>query len=246
MAVARAGDAHLFAGESTLALPVREPRAEDAELPEFHQPEESAPLKTEVLRPGPAGRRLTHDLATGRVELQYDWEVGGVVRLPNGLEVSDRNFTTFSIVEGDPLSARVRSETSGALGRGDWRTRCESVLEMTCDAESFHVQCTVRAWEGEKPAFEKTWKRSFPRDLVYAGPDDHRGRPAGERRDLLGRHRAREVIALAERTAALGEEAELLARLDALGKRDEAERACKADDRRPPSWRSAGRPAGRG
>jgi uncharacterized protein len=156
----------VFGGESTLALPVREPRAEDAELPEFDQPEESEPLKTEVLRPGPAGRRLTHDLATGRVELEYDWEVGGVVRLPNGLEVSDRNFTSFSIVEGDPLSARVRSKTSGALGRGDWRTRCESVLEMTCDAESFHVRCTVRAWEGEKPAFEKTWKRSFPRDLV--------------------------------------------------------------------------------
>ena len=120
----------------------------------------------EVLRPAPAGRTVTEDLSTGRVELAYDWEVGGLVRLPNGLEVSDRNQTFFSIVEGDPLSARVRCETAGTLGRGEWRTRCESVSEVTCDAESFHVQCTVRAWEGEKPAFEKTWKRSFPRDLV--------------------------------------------------------------------------------
>jgi len=156
----------LFAGESTLTLPVREPRSEDAALPDFGEPEESEPLKVEVLRPAPAGRTVTEDLSTGRVELAYDWEVGGLVRLPNGLEVSDRNQTFFSIVEGDPLSARVRCETAGALGRGEWRTRCESVSEVTCDAESFHVQCTVRAWEGEKPAFEKTWKRSFPRDLV--------------------------------------------------------------------------------
>jgi hypothetical protein len=156
----------LIAGESSLTLPVREPRPEDAALPGFGEPEESEPIKTELLRPGPAGRTLTHDLSTGRVDLAYDWQVGGLVRLPNGLEVEDRNLTVFSIVEGDPLSARVRCETAGAIGRGEWRTRCESVSEMTCDAQSFHVQCTVRAWEGEKPAFERTWKRTFPRDLV--------------------------------------------------------------------------------
>ena len=88
-----------------------------------------------MLRPGPAGRTITHDLSTGRVELSYDWQVGGLIRLPNGLEIEDRNLTVFSIVEGDPLSARVRSETAGAIGRGEWRTRCETVSEMTCDAD---------------------------------------------------------------------------------------------------------------
>ena len=156
----------LFAGESFLSLPVREPRPEDATLPDFGEPEESEPMRKEVLRPGPAGRTLTHDLSTGRVELAYDWQVGGLIRLPNGLEVEDRNLTVFSIVEGEPLSARVRCETAGSIGRGEWRARCETVSEMTCDAESFHVQSTVRAWEGDKPAFERTFKRTFPRDLV--------------------------------------------------------------------------------
>ena len=156
----------LYAGESTLTLPVREPRPEDGTLPEFGEPEESEPMPKEVLRPGPAGRTITHDLSTGRVELSYDWQVGGLIRLPNGLEIEDRNLTVFSIVEGDPLSARVRSETAGAIGRGDWRTRCETVSEMTCDADSFHVKSTVRAWEGDKPAYERTFKRTFPRDLV--------------------------------------------------------------------------------
>ena len=156
----------LFAGESFVTLPVRETRPEDETLPDFGEPEESEPMRKEVLRPGPAGRTLTHDLSTGRVELAYDWQVGGLIRLPNGLEVEDRNLTVFSIVEGDPLSARVRSETAGAIGRGEWRARCETVSEMTCDAASFHVRSTVRAWEGDKPAFERTFKRTFPRDLV--------------------------------------------------------------------------------
>ena len=59
-------------------------------------------MRKEVLRPGPAGRTLTHDLSTGRVELVYDWQVGGLIRLPNGLEVEDRNRTVFSIVGGRP------------------------------------------------------------------------------------------------------------------------------------------------
>ena len=156
----------LHTGGSSLSLPVREPREEDEALRPFAEPEESEPLQKEVLRPGPSGRMLTHDLSTGRVELAYDWDVGGLIRLPNGLEEEDRNHTVFSIVEGDPLSARVRCETAGWVGRGDWRTRSETVSEMTCDAEAFHVRTTVRAWEGEKPAFERTWTHSFPRDLV--------------------------------------------------------------------------------
>ena len=85
----------MFAGESFVTLPVRETRPEDETLPDFGEPEESAPMRKEVLRPGPAGRNLTHDLSTGRVELAYDWQVGGLIRLPNGLEVGDPNLTVF-------------------------------------------------------------------------------------------------------------------------------------------------------
>jgi uncharacterized protein len=156
----------LHAGGCALALPVRPPRDEDAALPPFGPPEESPPMPTELLRPGPAGRSLTHDLATGRVELTYDWDVGGLVRLPNGLEVEDVNRTTFAITEGDPLSAAVRCSMGGTFGRGDWRTRCETESVMTSDAASFHVESTLRAWEGDALAFERTWRSDIPRDLV--------------------------------------------------------------------------------
>jgi hypothetical protein len=151
---------------STLVLPVREPQPGDAALPAFAEPEESAPLAVEVVHGAPAGRTLHHDLATGRTELVYDWDVGGRTRLPNGLEVEDANRTTFSIVEGDPLSARVECRTAGSVGRGEWRTRCETTSVMTCDAERFRVTVVVHAYEGEACVFAKTWTYAFPRELV--------------------------------------------------------------------------------
>ena len=81
--------------------------------------------------PGPSSRRRSRSRSctalrpaapfttiwpTGRVNLVYDWDVGGRTRLPNGLEVEDSNRTTFSIVEGDPLSASVRVQ-HGRVGR---------------------------------------------------------------------------------------------------------------------------------
>jgi uncharacterized protein len=153
-------------GASTLVLPVRGPQPGDAALPGFAEAEESAPLAVEVVHGAPAGRTLHHDLATGRTELVYDWDVGGRTRLPNGLEVEDSNRTTYSILEGDPLSARVECRTAGSVGRGEWRTRCETTSVMTCDAERFRVTVVVQAYEGEACAFAKTWTYAFPRELV--------------------------------------------------------------------------------
>ena len=62
----------------------------------------------------PGGRSRTTSRRAGSSS-SYDWQVGGLIRLPNGLEIEDRNLTVFSIVEGDPLSARVRCRD----GRGD-------------------------------------------------------------------------------------------------------------------------------
>jgi uncharacterized protein len=156
----------LVAGRSALVLPVRAPQPGDAALPDFGEAEESPPLPTEVVAGAPAGRSVHRDLSTGRVDLVYDWDVGGRTRLPNGLEVEDSNRTTFSIVEGDPLSARVHCRTVGSVGRGEWRTRCETDSVMTCDADRFHVTVVVHAFEGEACAFADTWTYTFPRELV--------------------------------------------------------------------------------
>jgi hypothetical protein len=151
---------------SALRLPLRTPSPDDQRLAPFGPPQESPRMVTEQLHGGPAGRSMSLDLSTGRTELAFDWDVGGLVRMPTGIEVEDTNRTVYSIVEGDPLSAEVRCLMTGSYGRGDWRTHCETDSRMTCDAERFTVTNTLRAWEGDERVFERTWTSVLPRDLV--------------------------------------------------------------------------------
>ena len=91
----------------TLELPVRAPRSEDERLTDFEEPEHSASLEVEQLAPGPAGRTITTDLASGRVEQTFDWDLGGTARLVSiDLETSDSSHTVYSIVDDDPFVRR--------------------------------------------------------------------------------------------------------------------------------------------
>jgi len=150
---------------SSLTLPVRPVRPDDDPAPDMGEPEESRPLELEQLSVGGKGRTITRDLAAGRADLAYEWDVGGRYRLPaNGLEFEDRILAVYSIAEGDPLSASVRVEADGWFGRGDWRTRAETVSEMRADAHEFTVACSLRAYEGPELAFARDWEFRIARD----------------------------------------------------------------------------------
>ncbi|MHB8505136.1 MAG: CocE/NonD family hydrolase, partial [Acidimicrobiales bacterium] len=104
---------------SRLELPIREPQAEDEALLPFGPPEKLPSMAVETLERHPTSRRIIQDLATSGAAVVFDWDVGGRTRLPDGLEMDGRNVTTYSIREGDPLSARVVTEQAQALRRGD-------------------------------------------------------------------------------------------------------------------------------
>jgi hypothetical protein len=150
-----------------LELPERAPRPEDADLPEFEEPEHSAPLRVQAVAAGPGGRSLRRDLATGLVEQVFDWDLGGSQRLVDiDLETSDTSHTVYAIREGDPLSAAVRFHATSGMGRGDWRTRSEVTSAMTSDPEAFHVTTLLEVYEGAARIFARTWAHRFPRDHV--------------------------------------------------------------------------------
>jgi putative CocE/NonD family hydrolase len=155
----------VFAGGSRLDLPVRPPHAEDAELPPFGPPEGAAPLATEVLRARSRQRSVCHDLVGATFELVDRLDFGWV-RMPGGLEYDNVYTGTFTIAEGDPLSARQRCDHAILVARGDWRTRVVTTSTLSADAEAFHVSNTVEAYEGEARVFAKTWSCAIPRDLV--------------------------------------------------------------------------------
>jgi uncharacterized protein len=104
-------------------------------------------------------------VATGAVTLTYEYG-GGRRILPNGIELEDAGREIFTIVEGDPLSARVRCEGLVAVGRGNWRTRVETESELWSDAASFHTRNRIEAFEGDVKVHEDERTFSVPRDLV--------------------------------------------------------------------------------
>jgi uncharacterized protein len=151
----------------SLQLPVRAPRPEDDDLRPFEEPEHSAPLDVDELEPGPEGRTIRRDFATGLVEQSFDWGLGGIARLvPIDLETSDSSHAVYSIRDDDPLSAAVYFNAASGMARGDWRTVSEVTSAMTCDRDSFHVAMRLEVREGDEQVFEREWKLSFPRDHV--------------------------------------------------------------------------------
>jgi hypothetical protein len=154
-------------GESELALPCRPPRATDSEPPAFEKPESAPGLEVELLDRAPGSRRSAYEPASGRWELTTDLGFFGSFRIvEDDLAYRERGRDTFSLVEGDPLSARAVSEWTIEVGRGSWRTRVEVESTMTADAETFRVTNSVHAYEGEMRVFARTSDFSTPRDLV--------------------------------------------------------------------------------
>jgi hypothetical protein len=150
---------------AALVLPVRPPRAADAELRQPDPPAEPEPLPVETLHPGSGGaRRITRDLASGTAELLFDWDCGGLTRLPNGVLYEDTSVATYRIADDDPLSARVRVENTSTGGRDGARVEIRATGEMTCDAEAFAVTSTLEVHEEGRPVFARTWEHRFPRD----------------------------------------------------------------------------------
>jgi putative CocE/NonD family hydrolase len=154
-------------GEARLVLPVRPARAEDAAI-DFPEPEEPPPYPSTVLRQDTGQRVVSHDLATGRSELRFDWDMGGRVLLEEtGTELDYSSTATYSIVEGDPLSARADVDNGVGLRRGDeWDTHCRATGTMTSTATHFHVSAGLEAFERGRRVFVRTWSFELPRDHV--------------------------------------------------------------------------------
>ncbi|MDQ1000745.1 putative CocE/NonD family hydrolase [Neobacillus niacini] len=157
----------VFSNEKTrLILPVRPPQERDYELPAFGVPETAAVCEREILREESRTRKVHHDLIKGVWVLEDFSDEGARRLLANGVEYGSTNRNTYSISEGDPLSAEVCCEWTLDVGRGDWQTRLESVSTMKADKERFFITNEFTAFEGQKQVFTKKWNSEIPRDFV--------------------------------------------------------------------------------
>ena len=156
------------AGRSTLTLPVRPERAEDAGLRELPPPA-STPLapRTALRRAPPVVARMEEDIATGRLSFVHVEDAGRTRLDTNGWTYGNVIRRRFEIHPDDPLSASAELDGEEVYGRaGELDIRIRTRLRMTSDATSFHVHARLEADEDGRCVFSRTWLEAIPRDGV--------------------------------------------------------------------------------
>jgi putative CocE/NonD family hydrolase len=147
-----------------LSLPRRRPNELDTQLRPFDAPESGTALATEPTTVRKGGRRVARNLATGEVELEFDWRPTRTRIVATDTELGEENFTRYRIVEGEPLSATVICDVEVSLARPGWNVRTRATSTMTSDADQFVVTSTLEAFEGTGRVHARTWTHRFRRD----------------------------------------------------------------------------------
>jgi uncharacterized protein len=145
-----------------LDLPVR-PTAAGAEWA-FPAAEAAPALQQREIRPGAHVRRTEVDQRTGVVSLIIEDDFGSAENLDHGIIVGSVARERWDIHPDDPLSARGFCHWTEEMTRDGIRLRTEARCEMWSDAENFHVQAELEAWEGEARIHTRQVSEVIPRD----------------------------------------------------------------------------------
>jgi putative CocE/NonD family hydrolase len=157
----------VFLGESALILPVRPPRPEDAQLRSFDPPEIGPPPPvTRHEAPQSHPRRVTRDLLTGKMTVDFPRWTYRKEMHDIGQTQSSSAFARYEITDGDPLSAALITSYTVEIERPDATITHESHGRLTCDAAHFFIAVDLRIGEDGKTVFERQWRETITRDMM--------------------------------------------------------------------------------
>ena len=155
----------ILTGASSLTLPVRPPRPEDAHLRAFDPPEAApqTPHSHGVVE-GAAVRRVTRDLLSGRMVVDFPrWT--SVLKMPDiGHVHRGEGLARYEITDGDPLSATTITRFRMQIERGGTTTEHQSEGRLTCDATHFRVEMQLTVSENGAGIFQRQWDERIARD----------------------------------------------------------------------------------
>jgi hypothetical protein len=120
-----------------------------------------------VLQAEPAYHRIEHDVVADTYTMRFNQDGENRIRR-DGITMWDEARDEMTVREGDPLSARTTCERVYGIAWEDAgievEVRTRSV--MTSDADTFHLENRLEAFENGERVFERTWERSIDRDHV--------------------------------------------------------------------------------
>jgi predicted acyl esterase len=149
-------------GEGTfVALPERDPGADDGPAPAFGEPERAAPAPgaTDVVE----RRTLATDLALGEIRSTVVNDERSHLA-ETGLWFGERQESTHTLGLGDPAVAGLEYHAEHHLRRGEWRIRIVVNTSMTADREAFTVSTELDAYEDRVRVHALRRSVRIPRD----------------------------------------------------------------------------------
>ena len=155
----------LFTGTSRLVLPTR-PKAEDKVPSPFGPPVGSPPAAMTVLRGERRERTVERDMRSNQTIVTILRDDGRIRLDDTDMELEHTGVEKFTICDDDPLSARAEFSWDIAMRRDNWQVSTHTMSTMTSSRSDFHVETHIQACEDDKEVFQRTWRRSLPRDLV--------------------------------------------------------------------------------
>ena len=158
----------LATGVSSLDLPLRTPREEDAKLPPFGPPEAARPWDMTTIEPNRAYRRsVERNDVTGEL-VQRVSSGGGMHRLNKlGWEFGSSVDQSFTVRDGDPTSARMEFRWTTHFRRPgtDFDVRSETRSTLACTQGKFLYWADEEAYEGDRRVYARAWSTEVERDL---------------------------------------------------------------------------------
>ena len=158
---------------SALELPVYGGQAHEVEIRPFEAPDHAPPLPTAILRTSPSDWRISFDVVARRHDLEIrmapltgDTAAGRLRLLDSNLEIEELQDDHYTIVEHDPLSARVDCQRSCHMERGSWNVHVEATSSLIADGETFRLTHRLEASHAGIIMFVRSWDRTIPRDLL--------------------------------------------------------------------------------
>lgn len=139
----------------TLSVPVR-PMADGDEW-RFPAPEGTPPRRTLALAEPRDDKRVEADVTSGETHLIVESFPGETYDVATGLVSGLSHREIWTMVHGDPASARVDIEWRRSMARGDWRVRSDATLSQRLEDDGFRIEARLVCREGDAKVFERTF-----------------------------------------------------------------------------------------
>ena len=153
-------------GSARLHLPVRPPRAEDAQLRPFGPPRMADAPGTTLLAPAERRWSVNFDLASNRVSLDVINNEARYVFDADGLELGRTARESYSYTGNDYATLRGEVAQERHFRRSGWDVRTQTRTTLTATEAAFQIRATLDAYEGDVRVFARSWDEEIPRKLV--------------------------------------------------------------------------------